>query len=183
MKIYTKTGDKGTTALIGGKRVPKNNVRIEAYGTVDELICFVGLMRDYVTNKQIKTNLLRIQDDLMVCAAIFATDCDDCKTKIPKLSDESIVWLETEIDKMDANIPALNNFILPGGHPVVSYCHVARTVCRRAERVAFGLSAVSSVPEVALRYLNRLSDYFFVLARQLSIDYQAIEIHWHPRLD
>jgi cob(I)alamin adenosyltransferase len=183
MKIYTKTGDNGTTALIGGKRVPKTNPRIEAYGTVDELIAFVGLLRDHIANNQIKDSLIRIQDNLMVCAAMLATDCDNCDAKIPKLSEQSVVWLETEMDKMDEKLPPLKNFILPGGHPAISFCHVARTVCRRAERLAYGLSGSDTVPEVALRYLNRLSDYFFILSRQLSIDNQIIEIHWQPPLD
>jgi cob(I)alamin adenosyltransferase len=183
MKIYTKTGDMGTTALIGGKRVPKNNMRIEAYGTVDELIAFAGLVRDYAANKEIQKNLIKIQDELMICSAILATDCNDCEIKIPKLYEESIVWLEKEMDKMDANLPSLKNFILPGGHPSVSFCNVARTVCRRAERIVFSLSTSEVVPEVIIRYLNRLSDYLFVLSRQLSIDNQVVEIRWLPRLE
>jgi cob(I)alamin adenosyltransferase len=183
MKIYTKTGDKGTTSLIGGKRVPKNHERIQAYGTVDELIAFIGVLRDHTSNKQIKEGLIRIQDDLMVCAAILATDCDDCNAKIPKLSEQSIVWLEAEMDKMDEKLPLLESFVLPGGHPAVSFCHVARTVCRRAERVVLSLSDSVTTPGEILRYLNRLSDYFFVLSRRLTIDFQAIEIHWQPRLD
>jgi cob(I)alamin adenosyltransferase len=183
MKIYTKTGDKGITALIGGKRVPKNDLRIEAYGTIDELIAYVGLVRDHVSNKEMGNNLIKIQDDLMICAAILATDCEDCEIKIPKLYDESILWLESEIDQMDANLPLLKNFILPGGHPSVSFCNVARTVCRRAERIVLSLSGSASVPEVIIRYLNRLSDYLFVLTRQLSSDNQVIEIRWQPRLE
>jgi cob(I)alamin adenosyltransferase len=183
MKIYTKTGDKGTTALIGGKRVPKDNLRIEAYGTVDELIAFIGLVRDHVSDIPIKNNLIKIQDDLMICSAVLATDCDDCEASIPKLSDESIVWLENEMDKMEEKLPILKSFILPGGHPSVSFCNVSRTVCRRAERIVYSLSRSSIVSEVILRYLNRLSDYLFVVTRQLSADNQVIEIHWPLRLD
>jgi len=183
MKIYTKTGDKGTTELIGGKRVPKDHLRIEAYGTVDELIAYIGLVRDHISSKQIQNDLIKIQDDLMICAAILATDCDDCEIKIPKLYDESIVWLEKEMDQMDINLPLLKNFILPGGHPSVSFCNAARTVCRRAERIVISLSGSYSVPEITIRYLNRLSDYLFVLSRQLSTDNQVVEIRWLPRLE
>jgi cob(I)alamin adenosyltransferase len=183
MNIYTKTGDKGTTSLIGGERVAKNNIRIEAYGTVDELIAFLGVVRDMVQEEKKKSGLIKIQDDLMVCAAILATDCDNCNAKIPKLSSRSIVWLETEIDIMEKTLPKLTNFILPGGHLAVSFCHVARTVCRRAERKVVDLMDSATVPEEILQFLNRLSDYLFVLSRQLSVDFQAVEIPWQVELD
>jgi cob(I)alamin adenosyltransferase len=183
MKIYTKKGDKGATSLIGGKRVQKNHQRIDAYGTVDELIAGVGVIRDHIKNNELIDQLIQVQDQLMVCAAILATDCDDCDVKIPKLSEESIVWIETSIDNMDNKLPPLSSFILPGGHPAVSFCHVARTVCRRAERVVISLSESATVPDIVIRYLNRLSDYFFVLSRALTVELKAIEIPWVPKLD
>ena len=182
MKIYTKTGDKGETSLIGGKRVPKFHIRIEAYGTVDELISFVGLIRDHKIDEEVKNVLIQVQDRLMICSAILATDCDDCQIKIPELSDEDIKFLEKEIDKIDLVVPQLQSFILPGGNPVISFCHIARTVCRRAERQVLKLSAESFVPEAVITYLNRLSDYLFMLARKLSVDYKVVEIPWKPKL-
>ena len=183
MKIYTKTGDKGTTSLIGGKRVPKNHQRIEAYGTVDELIAFLGVLRDHVNNPDIQKNIINIQDKLMVCAAILATDDNVHQVNIPKLSEDSVVWLETEIDKMEQGLSTLNKFLLPGGHPAVSFCHVARTTCRRAERMTIGIEEKMTSSDNVVRYLNRLSDYLFVLSRRLSIDNQAIEITWQPLLE
>jgi cob(I)alamin adenosyltransferase len=182
MKIYTKTGDKGQTSLIGGKRVPKYHIRIEAYGTVDELIAFTGLLRDQNLNIHIKDILLQIQDDLMVCSAILASDCDDCSAKVPTLKNENILLLEHEIDSMEANLIPLNSFIIPGGHPAVSYCHVARTVCRRAERLVIRLMDESLLPDVIIIYLNRLSDYFFVLSRKIASDLQIVEYNWVPKL-
>ena len=183
MKIYTKTGDKGITSLIGGRRVSKNHQRIEAYGTVDELIAFLGLLRDHTKNTELQSKIIKIQDELMICAAILATDCDNCEIRIPKLSENSIVWLETEIDNMENNLPRLSKFILPGGHSSVSFCHVARTVCRRAERIILGIEDLVKVPAEVIRYINRLSDYLFVLSRVLSIENQAVEITWQPLLD
>lgn len=183
MKIYTKKGDKGITSLIGGKRVRKNHHRIEAYGTVDELIACMGVMRDHIDNKEFVDDLILTQSELMVCAAILATDCDDCDVKIPKLSEESIVRIEIRIDIMDTKLSPISNFILPGGHPAISFCHVARTVCRRAERIVISLSESDTVPEIIIRYLNRLSDYFFVLSRALTVEYKATEIPWLPQLD
>lgn len=183
MKIYTKTGDKGKTSLIGGKIVSKNHKRIEAYGTVDELIAFVGLVRDHITSEDLQKKMIRIQDDLMICAAILASDCENCELKIPKLSENNIVWLETEIDTMETVLPRLSKFVLPGGHPAVSFCHVARTVCRRAERTILAIEDIQNVPSEVFRYMNRLSDYLFVFSRLLTIEYQAIEITWQPLLD
>jgi cob(I)alamin adenosyltransferase len=182
MKIYTKTGDKGTTALIGGKRVSKNHQRIEAYGTVDELIAFLGVVRDHVSNPDVQKNIIRVQDELMVCAAILATDSDARNINIPKLSETSVVWLETEIDNMEKVLTPLTKFLLPGGHPSVSFCHVARTVCRRAERMTLGINDKWSYTTEVVKYLNRLSDYLFVLSRFLSVDNQVIEITWQPLL-
>ncbi len=182
MKIYTKTGDKGETSLIGGKRVPKYHPRIEAYGTIDELISFIGLLRDQNLERNIIELLLNIQDKLMVCAAILATDCEDCKINIPSIQVEDISNLEKEIDAMQASLPSLNSFLLPGGHKAVSLCHVLRTICRRAERSTLKLSDELFVPELVLTYLNRLSDFFFVLSRKLTVDFKSVEYLWKPKL-
>ena len=182
MKIYTKTGDKGTTALIGGKRVPKNHLRIEAYGTVDELIADIAVVRDHSEKREIVEDLINVQGKLMVLAAILASGGDEFYEKLPKLFEEDIVWLEKRIDKMEKHLPDLTSFILPGGHPAVSFCHVARTVCRRAERVTLNLSDSTDVPGVLLRFLNRLSDYLFVLSRYLGSQFQTEEIPWHTPL-
>lgn len=183
MKIYTKTGDKGETSLVGGRRVPKYDIRIEAYGTVDELIAFTALLRDEITSQPDKDSLLAVLDVLMGVSAILASDCDDCGYKLPVIRNESITFLETEIDKMDAVLPQLQSFVIPGGHKIVSLAHVARTVCRRAERITLKLADESKVPENAIIYLNRLSDYFFTLSRKLTIDYQSVETPWIPKLE
>lgn len=183
MKIYTKTGDKGTTALIGGKRVKKNHERICAYGTVDELIAFVGVVRDYLNEMAEMQDLLQIQDRLMVCASLLAKDIEAKDVELPKLSDEDIVWIETRIDNMEEKLNPITTFVLPGGHPAISFSHVARTVCRRAEREVLSLSERDEVPDSVLRYLNRLSDYFFVLSRFLTSSLKAKEIPWQPLLD
>ena len=182
MKIYTKTGDQGKTSLIGGKRVPKYHLRIEAYGTIDELISYIGLIRSEEINFNNKTDLLEIQDRLMTCASILAADCEDCKVIIPELNDADIVSLEKKIDAMDAELPGLRSFILPGGRGVISYCHIARTICRRTERIIIRLSEELFVPENVIKYINRLSDYLFTLARKLGKDLNIEEIPWHPRL-
>ena len=183
MTIYTKGGDTGETSLIGGKRVLKSDIRIEAYGTVDELIAFVGLLRDQPVSTKISNDLIKIQDKLMICAAILAADCDDCKDNIPELKVKNVDFLEKEIDAMIVKLPPLNLFILPGGHQVVSVCNVVRTVCRRAERRIIELHRTNDFPEIIIRYINRLSDYFFVLSRLLSADYQVNEIKWVSNVD
>jgi cob(I)alamin adenosyltransferase len=183
MKIYTKTGDKGMTSLIGGKRVRKNHYRIEAYGTVDELIALIGVVRDMQHNPDIANDLVFLQDQLMICAAVLASDCDDCEATIPKLSADTIVWIEQHIDKMEKGIQPLKKFLLPGGHPAVSFAHVARTVCRRAERRVLSLSESTVVPDEILCFLNRLSDYLFVLSRVFSAEYQVVEIPWNTDLN
>lgn len=183
MKIYTKTGDKGTTALIGGKRVPKNHIRIEAYGTTDELISFLALLRDSEISNQHKEFILQVQEDLMILSSILAADCDDCMDKLPKLSKDNIVKLEKEIDRLNEQLDPLQSFLIPGGHSIISICHVARTVCRRVERIVLTLSNETSVPETVLIYLNRLSDYLFTLARGLAVDLEIKEIIWKPVLE
>ncbi len=183
MKIYTKTGDKGSTELLRGKRVLKNHQRIEAYGIVDELIAFMGVVRDHIENQQLVKDIIFIQGQLMVCASILATDSDDNKLDVPKLSDTSVVWLEKKIDKMDELLPPLKRFLLPGGHPAVSFTHVARTICRRAERFTVTLSKTTTVPNIIIKFFNRLSDYLFILSRYISREVKAGEITWQAKLD
>ena len=181
-KIYTKTGDKGQTSLIGGSRVPKHHIRIESYGTVDELNSFIGLIRDQEIDAHSKEILIEIQDRLFTIGASLASDPDKSKMKIPDLKEEDILLLEQEMDKMDESLPEMKSFVLPGGHTTVSYCHIARCVCRRAERLTIHLSENSFVADLVIKYLNRLSDYLFVLSRKLSLDLQANEIPWKPRM-
>ena len=180
MKIYTKTGDDGTTSLIGGKRVPKFHERIEVYGTIDELICHVGLLRDIIIIEEIKLKLLFIQDRLMTCAAIIATDCEGCSNKLPKISDSDVEVLENEIDEMEKYLKPLKSFILPGGPPIVSHCHIARTVCRRTERNTLALNRNFKIDATVIRFLNRLSDYLFILARYTAYLNNSIETTWLP---
>lgn len=181
MKVYTKTGDKGTTALIGGRRVSKSHIRINAYGSVDELMAFIGLLYDSIENQSVKLQLLEVQDRLMTCATILAADCADCQIKLPSIIYGDIEWLEQNIDAMQAAIPSLIHFILPGGHPIVSYCHIARTICRRCERLAIEVESAEGGNDMVLIYLNRLSDYLFVLGRFLAKELNISEIHWEPR--
>ena len=185
MKIYTKKGDKGTTQLIGGTKVSKHHDRLEAYGTIDELNSFVGLLRDQPIEKQHQQMLLEIQDRLFTIGSSLASDPQKSRMKIPDLNEEDVLLLESEMDKMNDHLPEMKSFILPGGHPTVSFCHIARCVCRRAERQAVRLSesADGGVDPLVLKYLNRLSDYFFVLARQLSVTLKAEEIPWKPRMN
>ena len=187
MKIYTKTGDKGTTALFGGTRVPKHHIRIESYGTVDELNSYLGLVRDQDINQHYKDILIHIQEKLFTVGAILATDPEKQTLKsgqerlnIPKISSEDIELLEREMDNMNDTLPPMTHFVLPGGHQTVSFCHIARCVCRRAERLVVALNDISPVDSFTLVYINRLSDYLFVLARKLSNDLQANEIKWIP---
>ncbi|MGQ8868406.1 cob(I)yrinic acid a,c-diamide adenosyltransferase [Myroides sp. TSA_177.3] len=187
MKIYTKTGDQGTTALFGGTRVPKNHVRIEAYGTVDELNSYIGLIRDQEIPALEKQTLLAIQHHLFTVGAILATDPEKAMLKngkerlnIPKITPDTLVFLEDEIDRMEENLAPMTHFILPGGHTTVSFCHIARCVCRRSERLSVQLDQEEPVEPEVLMYLNRLSDYLFVLARKLTFDLQADEIKWIP---
>lgn len=182
MKIYTKTGDKGTTSLKGGKRVPKFHERIEVYGNVDELISYMGLIRSHDIDESDKKMIIEIQDWLMTCGDILATDSDNKSVKIPELKEEDIQMLEKEIDKIEKKLPSLKKFILPGGHVTVAFCHIARTVCRKAERKIVKLSSESFVPELIIKYFNRLSDYLFVLARKFSADFKINEIQWTPKL-
>jgi len=182
MKIYTKKGDSGTTQLIGGTRVPKHHIRIEAYGTIDELNSFIGLLRDQPINESHKNILLEIQDRLFTIGSSLASDPEKSKMKIPDLKEEDVVLLEHEIDKMEEQLPELKSFVLSGGHTIVSYCHIARCVCRRAERMVVHLAENDFVDPIVTRYLNRLSDYLFVLSRKLGAELHATETPWKPRL-
>jgi len=182
MKIYTKTGDKGQTSLIGGTRVPKHHIRIEAYGTVDELNSWIGLLRDHAPDQSEKELLLEVQDRLFTIGSTLASDPEKSKMKIPDLREEDITLLEQAIDKMNENLPPMRNFVLPGGHPAVSYTHIARCVCRRAERCTIALSETSPVNELVIKYLNRLSDHLFVLSRKWTADFNAEEKPWRPRM-
>jgi cob(I)alamin adenosyltransferase len=182
MKVYTKTGDKGQTSLIGGTRVPKHHIRIESYGTVDELNSYIGLIRDQQIDSESKKMLIEIQDRLFTIGSSLASDPDKSKMKIPDLKEEDVTLLENEIDKMNETLPEMRSFVLPGGHTTVSYCHIARCVCRRAERLTIHLSEDSFVADLVIKYLNRLSDYLFVLARKLSHDLNAEEIPWKARM-
>lgn len=187
MKIYTKTGDKGKTSLFGGTRVPKYHLRIEAYGTVDELNSYIGLIRDQKMDSHTTEILLKIQNELFTLGSMLATPPEKEILKsgkerlnIPKITEESIELLENEIDKMNESLPPMSHFILPGGHTTVSFCHITRCICRRAERITTLLSDESPINPNILVYLNRLSDYLFVLARKLTIDNEAQEIPWIP---
>ena len=188
MKVYTKTGDTGTTALFGGTRVSKHNIRIESYGTVDELNSHIGLVRDQDMNVAYKKVLVEVQDRLFTVGAILATPHEKelLKSGQPRLQklgiiESDIEFLEKEIDAMEEALPPMTHFVLPGGHPTVSYCHIARCVCRRAERLAVHLNDIEPTDEMVIKYLNRLSDYLFVLARKLSHDLNADEVQWIPR--
>ena len=180
MKIYTKTGDLGETGLFGGQRVLKSHLRVEAYGTVDELNSYIGWLRDVVENPAVRDLLAQIQHRLFTVGAHLASDPNK-PLPIPDLKSDDIQVLETAMDEMDARLPPLKNFILPGGHPTVSICHVCRTVCRRAERLVVTLHETDTVEAIVLQYLNRLSDYFFVLARQLAQDLEVDEVVWKTR--
>ena len=180
MKIYTKTGDAGTTGLFGGKRLPKNHLRIEAYGTVDELNSYVGLVRDVATNDDVRDLLKSVQDRLFTIGSNLASDPDK-NVITPDLNPADIEALEQAIDQMNTELPDLRNFILPGGHTTVSFCHIARCVCRRAERLTVALHENEPIEALILMYLNRLSDYLFVLARKLGKDLGSEEIAWTSR--
>ncbi|MDZ4793442.1 MAG: cob(I)yrinic acid a,c-diamide adenosyltransferase [Bacteroidota bacterium] len=184
MKIYTKTGDKGTTSLIGGTKVPKSHQRIEAYGTVDELNSCIGLCKDLLTDEQGKKILLETQDRLFTIGSSLACDpIKELKMRIPDLKETDVELLEKEMDRMSETMPPMKNFILPGGHPTLSHLHITRCVCRRAERCCVRLELESlEVEQIIIKYLNRLSDYLFVLSRFSSFQLKVEEIPWKPRV-
>jgi cob(I)alamin adenosyltransferase len=179
MRVYTRTGDDGTSGLIGGTRVQKFDQRLEAYGTVDELNSWIGLIRSQDIAADDVDDLIQIQNKLFVIGSLLATDVS--KVKYPEnliCCDEDILFLEHKMDQILDNLPPLTSFILPGGNNAVSYCHLARTVCRRAERRIYKLSSETEIPESILKYINRLSDYLYVLSRKISQDKDVTEIPW-----
>lgn len=180
MKIYTKTGDKGETGLFGGKRISKAALKIDAYGTVDELNSHIGLVKDVCGNEQ-SENLRQIQEELFTIGALLATPEGKKNTFFQPINQAAVDRLELLMDQMNEELPELDAFILPGGHPHVSYCHIARTVCRRAERLTVELSHTETVNELIIIYLNRLSDFLFVLARKMAKDLGVEEIKWLPK--
>ncbi len=182
MKIYTKTGDKGFTSLIGGTRVPKHHIRIESYGTVDELNSYIGLIADQDIFAHDKEILKQVQDRLFTIGSSLASDPEKSRMVIPDLHLTDIELLEREMDNMNEELPELRHFILPGGSNAISYCHIARCVCRRAERITVHLAEESMVDEKVIIYLNRLSDFLFTLARKIGNDHKIPENQWIPRI-
>lgn len=182
LRIYTKTGDKGETSLLGGTRLPKHHIRIEAYGTVDELNSHIGLLRDVAGEEKIIDLLIAIQDRLFTVGAQLAADPETNKMPLPELHEADITQLENAIDEMEGVLPPMKSFVLPGGHVHVSYCHIARCVCRRAERAVIRLAENEKVDEINYKYLNRLSDYLFVLSRRLTQLLNAPETPWKPKV-
>jgi cob(I)alamin adenosyltransferase len=182
MKIYTKTGDQGMTSLFGGKRVSKADLRIDSYGTIDELNSWMGVLRDQPVNQKRNDLFSTIQDRLFTIGSILATEPGNDKVRIPSMTEEDVIHLEKEIDAMEGTLQPMRSFILPGGHQSVSFGHVARTVCRRAERLVIALNAEESVEPLVIKYLNRLSDYLFVLCRKMSSELNASEILWKAKM-
>lgn len=183
-RIYTKTGDLGKTSLIGGTKVPKSHIRIESYGTVDELNSFIGLVIDLITDEHSRNTLREVQDRLFTIGSSLACDPDkESLMKIPDLKESDVERLEKEIDQMNHVLPDMKSFILPGGHQAISTIHVVRCVCRRAERICVHMQEENLFIEpIVIKYLNRLSDYLFVLSRYIGHILQVQEIPWKPRL-
>ena len=180
MKIYTKTGDKGTTSLIGGTIVTKYDLRIESYGTVDELSAWIGLIRDQEIDSMIIDDLIEVQDRLFAIESMLACDTTPSKLQIPEVAESDIKFLENRIDSMNKELPELKSFLLPGGNTIVSYCHICRTICRRAERLVIQVDEQYEVSPLILAYLNRLSDYLFILSRKIAKDNNVMELLWKP---
>jgi cob(I)alamin adenosyltransferase len=178
MKIYTRKGDDGNTSLAGGRRVPKFHPRVEAYGSIDELTSWIGLLRDFRENDSRREILIYIQDQLMRYAIIMANEEDDPMAAGYLPEESCIAVLENEIDKIEEKLPPIKNFVVPGGHVIVSYCNIARCICRRAERAVLRLNSTEEVPDIIYRFLNRLSDYLFVLSRIISLELDIEEITW-----
>lgn len=192
MKVYTKRGDKGETSLIGGTRISKYSLRIDTYGTTDELNAFVGLVRDAISTEKMMDELIRkelteqlitVQENLFTIGSNLAVDPEKSRMKLPSVHLGDVEILEKKIDRLDAELEPMRKFILPGGNLIVSYCHVARTVCRRAERLCIGLASETEVDENIIKYLNRLSDYFFVLSRYVALGLDAEETPWEARIE
>lgn len=181
MKIYTKTGDTGSTSLFGGTRVSKHHIRIESYGTIDELNAHIGLLNDLCSNQKHKAFLLKIQHELFVLGAMLATEKKkEEKLRIQTISMDSVMDLENEIDSLNDNLPQMTHFILPGGHPTISNCHICRCICRRAERLIVHLNEIDPIDEICIQYVNRLSDYLFVLGRKIAFENNIEEVKWIP---
>ena len=178
MKIYTLTGDDGSTSLSGGRRVPKHSVRVEAYGSVDELIAWIGLLRDHKENLKRTELLIYIQNQLMLCASALAYDCENINSRKFLPDPGCVSVIEKEIDKIEETLPALKSFIIPGGNILVSYCNIARCVCRRAERAVIRLNDAEESPEIVIKFLNRLSDFLFVLSRQIGLELDIKDVKW-----
>lgn len=181
MKIYTKTGDQGQTSLVGGTRVSKSHLRIDTYGTVDELNAWIGVLADYTINIHKQPFLRGIQHKLFTIGAQLATEPGKEIAKVPDLYDTDITEIEAEIDRMNETLEPLKHFILPGGHKEVAFAHVARTVCRRAERLVVKLNEQEPVPSLIITFLNRLSDYLFILCRAMAKDLEVEEVKWIPK--
>ncbi|WP_375581266.1 cob(I)yrinic acid a,c-diamide adenosyltransferase [Marivirga tractuosa] len=181
MKIYTKGGDKGKTSLLGGSRVSKAHLRIDAYGNVDELNSWMGVLRDHKENTSRNLLFIEIQDRLFTIGSQLAKEPGESKFPIPDISESDVERLEATIDEMTESLPPMKNFILPGGHQLVSFTHVARTVCRRAERGVVALKEHEEVNDLIITYLNRLSDYLFMLSRKLTQELDANEVPWIPK--
>ena len=180
--IYTKGGDKGETSLIGGKRSPKHHSRIEAYGSVDELMAHTSMLRDLVDDPSLKQDLLTILDFQMATASILAADCDDCPEELPGIGEKQVAFLELRIDEMDASLEPLKSFVIPGGHPSVSQANIARTVCRRTERNILRAMQEITLDEAIVRFYNRLSDYFFVFSRKIASQLGIEQMSWKSML-
>ncbi|MGI6479796.1 MAG: cob(I)yrinic acid a,c-diamide adenosyltransferase [Salinivirgaceae bacterium] len=181
MKIYTRTGDNGTTALLSGQRVPKYHIRIESYGTIDELSSYIGVVRDMPkVDKHTVESLIEIQNRLVSVASILSIEGENINFKVPEINNSHVEFLEKEMDAMDATLPQLSSFVLPGGNLAVSHTHVARCICRRAERLVLQVHEQFGGCEMVIKYLNRLSDYLFVLSRKFSMDFKGKEIVWKP---
>lgn len=182
LKLYTKTGDDGTTGLLSGKRVSKHHVRIKAYGSVDELNAWIGLIRNYKMDENLNNTLIIIQQELMTVASQLADDTSFEVSQLMKILDpieeKHVKYLEDQIDLINKELPELKNFVIPGGHVAVSYAHLARCTCRRAERFITELNEKEHVPEIIIAYINRLSDFLFMLARKLSKEFEISEIKW-----
>ncbi len=182
MKVYTKKGDKGKTGLIGGTRVPKYALRIDSYGTVDELNSYMGMLRDKALNAHFKTEMVHIQDRLFTIGSWLASDPEKGRMKLPEIQEEDITRLEKGIDAMEEKLEPMTSFVLPGGHETVSFCHITRCVCRRAERIVSELNEESELNPLILAFLNRLSDYLFVYGRLVSSELGAEEVKWKPKM-
>ncbi|MCE5345590.1 MAG: cob(I)yrinic acid a,c-diamide adenosyltransferase [Bacteroidales bacterium] len=178
MKIYTRTGDDGTTSLSGGRRVPKHSIRVEAYGSIEELIAWIGLLKDHKDNTGRHEFLTYIQCQLMKCASALAHDGENSNIKMILPDGDCVLLIEKEIDLMDELLPPLKNFILPGGNMLISYCHITKCVCRRAERSVSRLKETEGSPEIICIFLNRLSDYLFVLSRKIRLELDIEEVKW-----